>query len=202
MNNHSFGRAVNVRCLISVATLCLTVGGAAAAQRPLPPPPAPGQPPMPVQPAMPTPPHPPAPMAIPPSAEALRPEPSGKPVNVQIDLVLSDQTGAVATEKTDKKTVSMLTADRTFGRVRVARGGASVRLNVDARPTILDNGMIRLELTLEYRPLSQGTTEPTTPLNESLTVLLQPGKPLTVSRAADPTTDRKVTVEVTAVIVK
>ena len=39
-------------------------------------------------------------------------------------------------------------------------------------------------------------------LNEMLSLILESGKPTIVSQAADPTSDRKITVEVTATILK
>jgi hypothetical protein len=39
-------------------------------------------------------------------------------------------------------------------------------------------------------------------IHESLSVVLQDGKPLLVSQSADPTTDRKVTVELMATVLK
>jgi hypothetical protein len=134
----------------------------------------------------------------------------GRPVNLQIELTITDQ---LESEPAQKKTVSMIVADRSFGRVRssgtsvIGRGGpVSVQLNVDATPAIQPNDTIRLQLTLEYRPSSP--TPPTqeiampSVLNESLTVILQPGKPLTVSRAVDPLTNRRTSVDVTATIMK
>ena len=38
--------------------------------------------------------------------------------------------------------------------------------------------------------------------NERLSVILESGKPMIVSQAADPTSDRKITVEITATILK
>ncbi len=139
-------------------------------------------------------------------------QPEGRPVNLQVDLTITDQ---VESEPAQKKTVSMVVADRAFGRVRASgpavMGGppgppVTVQLNVDARPAIQANDTIRLELTLEYQPMAQpsstdGNRRPSH-LNESLTVLLQPGKPLTVSRAVDPSTNRRTSVEVTATIMK
>ena len=66
-----------------------------------------------------------------------------------------------------------------------------VRLNVDARPQILPSGNIRVMLSLEYPSISQ-----------QITVIVDPGKPLVVSQTADPLSDRKVTVEMRASIVK
>ena len=41
-----------------------------------------------------------------------------------------------------------------------------------------------------------------TSINQSLTVVLQSGKPMVVSQAADPVNDRKVVVEVKATVLK
>lgn len=133
--------------------------------------------------------------AIPPPA----PDSGGRPVNLQIELALTDQSGAGVVQK---KTVSMVVADRAWGRVRAAHAPMSERLNVDARPFLVSNDAVRLELSLEYQPFRNSETEQSAPLHESLTVILQSGKPLLVSRAADPVTERRVTVEVTATIMK
>jgi hypothetical protein len=60
---------------------------------------------------------------------------------------------------------------------------------------------------LEYLPTTrlsaQEEGEPgLTSWNERLSVILESGKPMVVSQAADPTSDRKITVEVTATILK
>jgi hypothetical protein len=131
----------------------------------------------------------------------------GKDVNVQIEITISDQTGAAAP---DKKVVSLLAADQTMGRVRASAdasragvGMVGTRLNVDARPTVLEGDRILLELTLEYAPLRESpVTQQPTILNESITMILVNGKPLMISQAADPISDRKMTVEVKAVVVR
>jgi hypothetical protein len=41
-----------------------------------------------------------------------------------------------------------------------------------------------------------------TNLNEQITLILVPGKPMTISQAADPVSDRRITVELTATILK
>jgi hypothetical protein len=143
--------------------------------------------------------------------EPEEPERAGRPVNVTVEVTITDQ---VESEPAQKKTVSMIVADRTEGRVRamgVAQtpttpGAVSVRLNVDAFPEIQANDSIRLRLRLEYEPLPPGPSadaprRPST-LTETLTVILQPGKPLTVSRAVDPFTNRRTSVDVTATIQK
>ena len=130
--------------------------------------------------------------------------------NVQVELTLTDHIG---TQPPDKKTVSMIVSSGNWGKVRSAGSvmtpGAApfgVELNVDARPFVTMEGQIQLELTLAYRP-PEGANKDTikaspTGLNQSLTVILQSGKPLIVSQAADPISDRKMVVEVKATILK
>lgn len=127
-------------------------------------------------------------------------------VNVQIELTIIDQTGTAAP---DKKVVSLLTADQRMGRIRAnaetskpSLGRVGTNLNVDARPSLLDGERILLELTLEYTPLRDSDVVRPTNLNESLTVILVNGKPLTISQAADPITDRRMTVEAKATILR
>ncbi len=182
------------------------------AQQPAPPPTAPAAPRGPREPAQPRTQAPPATPGAGPEPRIIDPRPlSRRPpvrdVNVQIDLTISDQTGSAAA---DKKTVSLIVADQTSGRVRAnanARRGdlgmVGTVLNVDAEPVLLDNDRILLGLTIEYAPLrdTQVTQQPTV-LNERLNVILQNGKPLTISQAADPISDRRITVEVKATIIK
>lgn len=132
--------------------------------------------------------------------------------NVQIELTITDQTGAGSPEK---KSVSMVVASGSWGRIRSAgnvKPGPDtpptvVEMNVDARPFVAVDGPIQMELTLVYRPLGSSTTDEYArgrplPLNQSLTVILQSGKPLVVSQAADPLNDRKIGVEVKATVLK
>ena len=132
--------------------------------------------------------------------------------NVQIELTLSDQSG---TSPAEKKTVSMIVSSGTLGKVRSAgtiRPQADapypVVLNVDARPFVSVDGPVQLELTLEYYPLKdaglekEGAKQRPSGVNQSQTVILQNGKPLVISQAADPINDRKVIVEVKATVLK
>jgi hypothetical protein len=130
--------------------------------------------------------------------------------NVQVELVLTDQMGA---QPAEKKTVSMIVSSGSWGKVRSAGTVApigsppfAVELNVDARPLVSMDGQIQMELVLEYSPPTSDSRETLktrpTGMNQSLTVVLQSGKPLVVSQAADPVSDRKVVVEVKATILK
>ena len=139
--------------------------------------------------------------------------PSGVVANVRVDLTISDQTGTAPPET---KTVSMVVANGSWGKMRASasafqKGDANrevpVGLNVDARPFISKDGEVRLELTLVYSPFAPGQASAPpqmrpTELNHSATVVLQSGKPLTITQATDPIADRKMIVTVTATILK
>ena len=119
--------------------------------------------------------------------------------NVQVELTVTD---SMASASPQKKTVSMMIADGRMGRIRSTRDHSPAVLNVDATPTIYGN-QIRLQLTLEYSPpLTGDAAARYSHVNEMVTLMLQPGKPTLVSQASDPSADRKVTVEVTATILK
>jgi glucose/arabinose dehydrogenase len=123
-------------------------------------------------------------------AAAPRP-PEGQGVNIKFDLTITDQTG---TAEAAKKTVSLLVLDRQTGYVRSTSSSertGQVRINVDARPQILSTGNIRVTLSLEYQAISQ-----------QITVVVESGKPLIVTQTADPLSERKVTVEMRATILK
>lgn len=136
----------------------------------------------------------------------------GKPLNVQIELTIADEAGGRPPEK---KTVTMLVADQAWGRIRGSAATSNANgerlplgLNVDARPLLVEGDDIRLELVIEFAPLqtegpgdAKRLRQPTA-LNESLSVILRSGKPLMISQAADPISDRRVTVEVKATVLK
>jgi len=130
--------------------------------------------------------------------------------NVQVELTLTDQSGSATP---DKKIVSMVVSSGSWGKIRsagsffpVGTPPVGVDLNVDARPLVSVDGPIQLELTLNYSPpgspAGKDSATTRTGVNQSLTVVLQSGKPLIVSQSADPVNDRKVIVEVKATILK
>ena len=104
----------------------------------------------------------------------------------------------------------MIIQSGSSGRIRTANvlnQKWPVNLNVDASTTAYLNGIVRVNVTFEYSPApakapSGDTTGPPPNLNESISVILLDGKPLIVSQSADPVTSRKVTVELTATILK
>jgi hypothetical protein len=155
----------------------------------------------------------PAPDAVPQTSPA--PEPALRPAaslsNVRVDLTINDQAG---TRPPVKKTITLTLGDGERGSVRsrpqvlvMIEGSKSytpLSLNVDALPTLV-GGRIKLRLTLEYSSAGQlmgadGT--PKTDVNFSGQVVLDSGRPMVVAEAADPVSDRRVTVEVKATVLK
>jgi hypothetical protein len=132
--------------------------------------------------------------------------------NVQIELTLTDQLGS---QPPEKKIVSMIASNMNWGKIRsagqirpIGDRDYMVELNVDARPWVSIEGPIQLELTINYAPLKsggeemEGNKQRPAGINQSQTVILQSGKPLIISQAADPISNRKVVVEVKATVLK
>ena len=186
-------------------------------------PPTPPSPPAPAAaPAPQTPPAPPAPRpgtsprsprASTGEATAPTPEPArrnrGQLVNLRLEFTVTDQIGAAPPVR---KTITMNVADGESGRIRtnaeVFRKNTAptiVPLSVDAYPEI-DGTKIRLRASLEYQ-LLKDAPEPELPagktsITQSVTAILSDGVSTVLSQSADPLTDRKVTLEVTATIIK
>jgi hypothetical protein len=160
------------------------------------------------------------------AAPKAAPEPPPLPVNIKVEVSITDQTGNNAPAR---KVVSMIASDRQNTNVRSSAsvpvktnvfggpaGGTTpdtytyrnVTINVDARPSILQKepSKISVSFGLEYLPKTQSSKEEMEPgmtsWSERLSLILESGKPMVVSQAADPTSDRKITVEVTATILK
>lgn len=149
------------------------------------------------------------------------------PVNIKIEVNITDQTGS---NPGAKKVVTMIVGDRKSTSIRssasvpvrtptFAPPGATpppataytyrnVTINVDALPSIIlkEPNKVSMSFGLEYSPKSRSEPEEMEPgmasINERLTLILESGKPLVISQAADPASDRKITVEITATILK
>ena len=130
-------------------------------------------------------------------ATQARPEPPGQPINVKLDLTISDQTG---TAEPLKKMLSVIVADRANGYVRSMNG--PMRLNVDASPQLLPGGNVRIRISIEYMPRQASGENLPAMLNEAVTLVLEPGKPFIISQAADPSADRTITVEARLTVMK
>jgi len=120
--------------------------------------------------------------------------------NVRVDLTLTD---TLTADSPSKKTVTMVVVDGDSGAIR-SQGNGGLTLNIDAEPHIRSDGRIFVNFSLQYLPPSDNNPNRGAPalLNESMSVIVSDGKPMIVSQSADPRNDRKVTVEVTASVVK
>ena len=134
--------------------------------------------------------------AAPDQSQGLPPRNPPQLANIRVELTITDQRTDVPTPP---KTVTILVEDRQNGRIRTGRN--NIALNVDARPEIVRDNRVRLLLSLEYTPQDTDKSSPMA-ISETLAALLEDGKPLVVSQSADPTSDRKVKVEVKATIVR
>jgi hypothetical protein len=112
--------------------------------------------------------------------------------NLKLEVTISDDREGVATPP---KTVSLVTADRQWGRSRST--GPHAVLNVDARMEILNDGRIRVQMTLEYRPSAQpAEKQPLSSTTKTISAIVDEGKALSVSESADPASNRTVKVEI------
>ncbi|HKV99252.1 MAG TPA: hypothetical protein VJN96_05485, partial [Vicinamibacterales bacterium] len=121
--------------------------------------------------------------------------------NIRVEVTLTD-TGTP--DNSGKKSVSMIVVDNNNGQIR-SQGPGAIMLNVDAMPHIRPDGKIYLSIGLYYLPeaiTTAGRTTSAATLNEAVSVIVVDGKPMMISQSADPRGDRKVTVEVTATVVK
>jgi hypothetical protein len=185
-----------------VAGINSTVVAASDDQKPPPPPPAPPPDTAPATTNRKAPPPPPA-----------APTPDGRNrkvgPNVKVEVTFSEQR---SDGPGTPKTVTITTNDGQWGRVRssvnTASYGASP-LHVDARPEVLADGRVLLSVNIEYGEKRVPTGKEVQPgqvievsLNESVTLLLESGKGLAVTQSADPMSDRKVSVDVKATVLK
>jgi len=215
---------MTIRTLVLTTVLIAASSGSMLAQPPtLPTPPAapsapaPPSPPRQPQPPQtprartgdrtPEPPMPPPPPPAPPAPAARR---AGQPVNVKIEFTITDQRGG---SPASKRTVSVVVADAQTGQIRSqseVAGIGGIPLNVDTTPELIADGKIRLGFSLQYdwaAPVDakEGTPRGTvmkTAMHDSVSLILESGKPMVAAQSADPIGDRQVTVEVKATVLR
>ena len=155
----------------------------------------------------PEPPMPPPPPPAPPAPAARR---SGQPVNIKIEFTITDQRGG---SPASKRTISVIVADAQTGQIRSqseVAGLGGIPLNVDTTPELLTDGKIRLGFNLQYDwAVSSNTKEGPargtvlkTAMHDSVSLILESGKPMVAAQSADPIGDRQVTVEVKATVLR
>jgi len=151
--------------------------------------------------------HPAAPAAQPGSAALLPTRPHGQLANVRVEVTVSDQVG---TGTPVAKTLSVTVADGDTSSVRysgeVPTPGSGLQpaaFSLDAWPRILDGGRLRLQIGVDYNVVDASSERgPKNQVRFRQEVILESGRPLVISQSSDPMSDRKVTVEVKATIMK
>jgi hypothetical protein len=139
------------------------------------------------------------------------PSPRGQLLNVKVEFTITDQVGA---KPPVKKTMTMVVADRESSRIRtnadyyVKTGNEMNRrqapLSVDVNPTV-EGTKIRLDFSIEYTvdgESPEGAPPSKTNVSERLAAVLESGVPMTVAQSSDAVSDRKVTIEIKATILK
>ena len=144
----------------------------------------------------------PAPKPAPePSTE--RPAPRAPdPVNVRYEIAIRDEGGP----QPGTKVVSMLGVLGSVSSVRaqgMTAGRGSNPLNVDVMATQISDNKILSRITIEYVPQTPETDRlPPLSVRQSMNVWLDNGKPMVVSESTDPNSDRRLTVQVTATVLR
>jgi hypothetical protein len=139
----------------------------------------------------------------------------GQPLNIKVEVTITDQSGAT---QALKKTVTVVSGDQRTSFIRTTAYYdppiGPVPLNVDVEPQLLSDNRIRLRLNLQYNlPSSEGRAAGapgvppvpplrTTGIQENLSMILESGKPLIVAQSADPVGDRQVTIEARATVLR
>jgi hypothetical protein len=163
------------------------------------------------------------PQKVAPSAEAEKPRPPMSNIGVKIEVTITDQSGSNAPVT---KTLTIIATDRANSslrsKVRVpvalqlpggSEKGPTVRydpvelpLNIDVLPTVLENGRVRMWIVLNYQTATASAGEGKPIAHSEVTVtttsILESGKPTTISQSADAASDRKVSVELKATILR
>ena len=164
----------------SVIMLVLCAGAAGAQNKPQP---APAQP---------------APAGGAPAQAAATPP--ADPVNVRFEVRLREEGGGA---KPTSRVVGVLATVMELSSVR-ANPNSRNPLNIDVMASIIRENKVRTRLTIEY---TQPTAEPNPNPNpfairQTVNLWLDSGKPMVVSQAIDPSSDRRIDIEVTATILR
>jgi hypothetical protein len=129
------------------------------------------------------------------------PEQGGQPINIRLDVTVTDQAAQGAPQP---KSLMVILVDRAMGRTRAAFQDRAIA--VDARPTLVD-GRIRVYVTIQsevpgfFGP-PQRTDDHTINWRNSFSLLLENGKPMLALETNDAVAKRKMSIEVKATIQK
>lgn len=131
---------------------------------------------------------------------------AGKPINIRVEVKVTEQVGS---KPEHSKQLSLTTADGESAQIRiqpeVATAGPvlSAPFSVDAHPRLIDANRLLLGLSIDYNVVDATSDRGArNQVRSRQEVVLESGRPLVVSESTDPMTERRVTIVVTATIVK
>jgi hypothetical protein len=131
-----------------------------------------------------------------------------KPVTKTMGLTMAAGGGEMASIRSGA-TMPGIIVDRGYntdkeGRIQqIPSGMLVVPLNFDVRsPTIYDDLTVRANITVEYQPVPADGKTPSATVRASSTSVFENGKKTVLLQAADPVSDRRTTIEVTATVLK
>lgn len=138
---------------------------------------------------------------------------NGKPIAKTISTILANRQNASI--RTQMQVPVLTSSKKAKATVPPAAGAASeaawrweeLPLFVDLYAEMSDPTHVRVGLSLKYKTLATASEETELPqalseVTQQLSVFLDSGKPLVISQSADAATDRKVTIELKATILK
>jgi hypothetical protein len=186
----------------------------APAPRPAPAPPAapsarpaqaaPAPPPAPTRPAQPRtapPARVPAPAAVP--APPAAPESPRVPRNVRFDITITDSAGGKPVTKSLSVTVSDANGNGSIRNSGTIPGSGNFPLNVDVRNVSwYSDTVVRASVNVEYQPYVPDAKPQPNLVTATANAVFQDGRKMQILQAADSTSDRRTTIEVTATILK
>jgi hypothetical protein len=125
---------------------------------------------------------------------------------VKVEVTVTEQVGA---KPPHLKSLSLTTADGESAQIRnqpeVATPGPVLPapFSVDALPQLIDANRLRLGLSIDYNVVDATSEKGArNQVRSRQQLVLESGKPMIVSESTDPMTERRVTVTVTATILR
>jgi hypothetical protein len=208
--------------VLLVAMLAVALATPVWAQNPVPapvapparpaqaPPAAPAAQPAPAPPAAPTAPRPGQPRpAAPARPAAAVPAPSAVPVsgatprNVRFDITITDTAGGKPVTKALSVTVSNYSGTGSIRSTGVRSDGTPVPLNVDVRNvTWHSDTVVRASVNVEYQAYIPDAKPQPGMVTAVTNSVFEDGRRTQILQTADPTSDRRTTIEVTATVLK
>ena len=132
------------------------------------------------------------------------PEPPRVPRNVRFDITITDTAGGTPVTKTLSVTVSDSNGN---GSIRSMGTGTTtnnpIPLNIDVRNVVWQSdSVVRASVNVEYQAYIADAKPQPGMVTATANSVFQDGRRTQILQAADPTSDRRTTIEVTATILK